>query len=85
MSVKLTQEAENERVARDRAQRESSWSFFQSESMVAALHFARDKGWKENKVQVRAERLGNTETYYVEPYEEGCGCRGILRYDHFFD
>jgi hypothetical protein len=43
-------------------------------------------GWKDKKVQVRyVEDDGGHITYYVEPYEKGCGCKGILKYKDFFD
>jgi hypothetical protein len=40
-------------------------------------------GWAENKVQVKQEK-GFMETWYIiEPYEEGCNCPGLLRYQDF--
>jgi hypothetical protein len=85
MSVKFTQEAEVDRI-NNRAKSSSGWALYESSSLPEALHWARDNGWKDGKVQVRAERVSDIEfRYYVEPFEKGCGCRGILRYGDFFD
>lgn len=83
MPVKLTHEAEKERLA---SKPIPKWGLLTTMSIVEALHFARDNGWFEKKVQVRMERTAIDEiTYHVEPYEEGCGCSGILKYLDFFD
>ena len=83
-TVKFTQQAENERIAREQAARKS-WSILETPSLVKATQYAREIGWKENKVQVRGEPTTEGMVYYVEPYEEGCGCRGILKYREFFE
>lgn len=78
MSVKFTGEAEKERTS-------TTWELLKTHSLVKAVHTARDEGWKEKKVQVRYEDTAEGTFYYVEPYEKGCGCRGILKYRDFFD
>lgn len=87
MKVELTSQAETRRNIETKKQRESkSWSIFKSVSLVEAAHKARDVGWKDNKVQVRAERIAeDVIEYHVEPYEKGCGCKGMLRYEDYFD
>lgn len=86
MTVRFTRDVERERAKRNQEARKSTWEILKTTSMVEALHKARELGWKENKVQVRAVRIDeSSEEYYVEPYEEGCGCRGILKYRNYFD
>lgn len=83
MSIKLTGEAEKERL-RNRSL--PKWGLFSSISLVKALHFARDNGWADKKVQVRFEKIGtDIVNYIVEPYEEGCSCRSLLRYSDYFE
>lgn len=83
MSVKLSHEAEKERIA---AIEKPTWSLFESTSLVEALHFAKEHGWFKSEVQVRQENRGKDYAWFiVEPYEEGCSCRGILRYSDYFD
>lgn len=81
MEIALTQQKEKQRVE----DRKKSWELLKTTSIVQALHTARDMGWKDKKVQVRVENENGVETYYVEPYEKGCGCRGILKYRNYFD
>lgn len=86
MGVKFTAQAEKERIANNQARREiPKWELLETDNIVEALHFAKDAGWKEDKVQVRYVRNGDITTYFVEPYEKGCGCRGILKYKEFFN
>lgn len=85
MPVKFTKDVEQERALRNHKRRQSTWEILKTTSLVEALHKARDLGWKDNRVQVRFERLDeSSEMYYVEPYEQGCGCRGILKYKDYF-
>jgi len=78
MAVRMTKDVEKERATK-------TWELLQTRSLVKAAHTARDLGWKENKVQVRYEETSEGTTYFVEPYERGCGCKGILKYRHYFD
>lgn len=80
MSVRFTSEAEKLRP------KKSSWSLLETRSIVEAVHKAKELGWSDKKVQVRYERIDDdSEIYYVEPYEKGCGCRGMLKYKDYFD
>lgn len=84
MSVELSHIAEAKR--NNRVREIPTWGLLNSTSLVEALHFAKDNGWFEGRVQVRSEKThSDVITYYVEPYEEGCGCSGILRYADYFD
>ena len=87
--VILTNVREKERIQELQVKREGnkeSWEFIRTSSLVQALHTAKDMGWKYNKVQVRVEKISDTEReYLVEPYEEGCGCKGILKYNQYFN
>lgn len=87
MGVRYTQDAENARVAESVKNREqaSSYEYLKTTSLVEAVHFARDNGWKEKKVQVRVEIIDSIETLFVEPFERDCGCKGLLRYADFYD
>ena len=81
MSVKLTSEAERERVA-NRAR--PTWELLRTLSIVEAVHFARDNGWGENKVQVKAEhKASDVIEFVVEPYE-GCNCPALLHYEDYY-
>jgi hypothetical protein len=83
MDIRLTSEVEKERNAQPK--QPSPWEHLKTESLVEAVHKARDMGWRERKVQVRAEQTGpEAFNYYVEPYEKGCGCRGLLKYNDYF-
>ncbi len=83
MGVRFTADVEKERVINIKA---PTWELLRSVSIVQAIHFARDNGWKDKKVQVRVEITpSNTLEYIVEPYEEGCSCRGLLKYDTYYD
>lgn len=89
MSVIFTAEAESRRLKalqERRAKTPVTWELLRTTSLVEALHFAREKGWKEKKVQVKGVQISNDEVeYHVEPYEKDCMCPGILRYDEYFD
>ena len=81
--IKTTGEAEIERVA---DKRKPFWGLFSSESMAETLHKAKELGWKEKLVQVRAEHLyDDAYTYIIEPFEKDCGCPSMLRYADYFD
>lgn len=82
MSVQLTSEAEKERI---RNKSKPTWGLFRGVSIVEALHFARDNGWAEKKVQVKVERIGaDIVEYVVEPFERDCKCPSLLRYEDYF-
>lgn len=83
MPVKFTADAEKERIAQKSV---PTWGLYSGTSLPDVLHRARDMGWFEAKVQVRAEgTASDVTTFIIEPYEEGCGCSGILRYSDYFD
>lgn len=83
MSVKLTSEAEKERLAN---RSKPTWGLYSDISLVRVLHEAKKLGWKENKVQVRFENIAtDVVEYTIEPYEQGCGCAGLLKYADYFD
>ena len=69
---------------RNKAQK-AKWELFSSTSLVEAVHKARDLGWADKKVQVRADEdnYGN-RTYIVEPFEKDCGCPSMLKYADYF-
>lgn len=87
MTVSFTREREIERIAQTRKDRErpTSWEILRTTSLVEAVRKAKDLGWKEKKVQVRYENIRGVETYFVEPYEPGCGCKGMLKYKNYFN
>jgi len=86
MKVGYTKDVEKKRVELIEENRHNStWELHNGTNIVEALHKAKELGWKEDKVQVRYENIDNNITYYVEPYEKGCGCRGLLKYKDFFD
>ncbi len=83
--IETTQEAEIKRV-RQRVRPLPEWGLLTTTSIVSAVHFARDNGWKDKKVQVRVEKTADDMVqYYVEPFEKDCSCPNILRYGDFFD
>lgn len=82
MNVELSHVAE----AKRQKEKLPKWGLLTTKSVVEAVHFARDNGWKDKKVQVRFETtINNNVQYIVEPYEEGCGCRGLLRYKDYYE
>lgn len=82
MSVKLTVEAEKERLQKRTL---PTWELYRGVSIVKAVRTAREMGWAKKEVQVRVERLGtDIVEYVVEPYEEGCSCRGLLKYEDYY-
>ena len=83
--IELTRDVEARRMSASRNEK-TTWEYYSGPSLVTAVRTARDMGWKEMKVQVRrVKNPDNTEMYYVEPFEDGCGCRGILKYKDYFD
>lgn len=83
MTVEFTQDVEKRRLL---TRELPTWGLFNSTSIVQAVHFARDNGWFEGKVQVRAEQTySDAITFYVEPKEPDCHCPSILRYADYFD
>ena len=86
MGVQFTQDAERERNQKERERRTAKWELLTTTSIVKALHFARDNGWYEKKVQVRATRNEHDNyEYSVEPWEKDCTCPDILKYSDYFD
>lgn len=87
MSVMFTAEAEKRRQKAAQKRRAAlTWELLKTFSLAEAAHFARENGWKEKKVQVRAVYSSGSETeYYVEPYETNCSCPNILKYSDYFD
>lgn len=83
IKIKTTQEAENERVAQEKMTR-PTFELLKTTSLVRALRFAKEHGWKEKKIQVRSEQDGGRETFYVEPFEKDCSCPNILKYSEYF-
>lgn len=87
MSVQFTGQAEKERVEKNQERRaKPKWELLVTTSIVEALHFARDNGWQDKKVQVRFRQTDNsTYEYSVEPWEKDCTCPDILRFADYFD
>jgi hypothetical protein len=82
MGVEYSSEVEKRHVAQERGK---TWEYYSGPSLVEAVRDARDRGWEIKKVQVRYVRQeDNMVTYYVEPYEEGCGCKGLLKFKDFY-
>lgn len=79
MSVRFTSDVEKDNIEKQK----TLWELHKGTNIVKVLRKARDMGWKDKKIQVRLDK--DTLQYYIEPYEESCGCRGILRYQDFFD
>lgn len=82
MNIQFSSELERKRLQESI---KVKWDLYTGTSLVKAVRMARDMGWKDKKVQVRYEKSEDTITYYVEPYEKGCGCQGLLKYKDFFD
>ena len=89
ISVIFSGEAEKRRVkaAQElRARLPRTWELLKTTSEAEATRFARDHGWAQKKVQVRALRINTEEwEYYVEPFEKDCGCPNILKFEDYFD
>jgi mRNA-degrading endonuclease RelE of RelBE toxin-antitoxin system len=80
MSVRFSNEVEQEL----KRLKPKKWELFRSRSLVQAIHFARNNGWKEKKVQVRVERQGiDIVEYTVEPFDD-CKCPAVLRYEAYY-
>lgn len=61
------------------------WSLYESPNLFDVIRKAKEMGWEQNKVQVRGEWInGNESMFFIEPYEDGCGCKGLLRYKDFW-
>ena len=85
MHIETSQQTENRRIAQRNEAQKSTWEYLRTNSMVEAVRFARDHGWKIGTVQVRFYQLTlNDFEYLVEPNEH-CGCPNLLRYEDFFD
>ncbi len=83
MRVLLTGDAERIRNANKKPPK--TWEHLITENLVEAVHTARDLGWGQKKVQVKAIRTGeDIYTYFVEPFEGDCRCPGILKYSDYF-
>jgi len=83
MTVRFSNEVEQE-LKRNKPQ-PKKWELFRSHSIVQAIHFARDNGWAEKKVQVKVERLDmGVVEYVVEPFEKDCKCPAVLRYEAYY-
>lgn len=80
MGVEFTQQAEARRIK----EREAKWEYLETTSLVKAVRTARDMGWADKQVQVRYVTIEDVTTYFVEPYEKNCGCRGILKYEDYY-
>ena len=87
MVVRFSADVEREEQELRAQQREKvSWEIYRTKSIVDAVHTAKKQGWKDKLIQVRLERLGeDTVEYVLEPYESGCGCAGLLRYEDYFE
>jgi len=90
--VLFTSEAEKARQAymqgrrEAKPQRKPQWELSNTTSLAQAVHFARDNGWKDKKVQVKAYRINDVEfEYMVEPFEKDCKCPNLLHYEDYFD
>jgi hypothetical protein len=82
MRVELTSDVEARRIN----DKKPTWGLFSSTSLVAAVHKAKELGWKDKKVQVRLEPpIDGIFSYVVEPYERDCNCPNMLKYSDFFD
>lgn len=89
MSVKVTGEVEAQRIAQQMANRKhplqpNSWELFRSMSLVETLRKANELGWKDKKVQVRAETYVYGTEYAIEPWEKDCNCPSILKYEDYY-
>lgn len=85
MGVEFTKDVERRRVESRTARgaKEGKWELYSDDSIVRTLRKAKEMGWKEQRVQVRYDK--DNELYYIEPFEYGCGCKGLLKYKDFFD
>lgn len=81
MNVEFTKDVESRR-----SNSKFTWEIFSSHSLVQTLHRAKELGWKDKKVQVRAERVAeDVVNYIIEPWEKDCSCPSMLRYSDYFD
>lgn len=82
MKFEFSSDAEKQRLAQRNVK--PKWEYLETSNIVEAVHHAKDMGWKEDKVQVRYVTRDGETTYFVEPFEKNCGCRGILKYKEYF-
>ena len=57
------------------------WELGTFYSLEDARSFAIEHGWRSTpqKVQLKAVRLEGKQAYIIEPFEEDCGCPGIIQ------
>lgn len=60
-----------------------TWEYGSSDNLEFIVQEAVRLGWKDNKVQVKRYDLNGKYTFYIEPYEEGCNCPGLLKYEDY--
>lgn len=88
MGVIFTGDAEKRRteaIQEKRAKHAKSWEYLKTFSEAEAVRTAKDMGWEQKKVQVRATRANKDEwEYTVEPFERDCKCPNILKYVDYF-
>ena len=85
--VVFTQEAEERRqqAIMEKRAKKPKFELLITPSLVEAVHFARDNGWEDKKVQVKAYRINAEEfDYAVEPWEKDCKCPNLLKYEDYF-
>lgn len=56
----------------------TKWEIAYGYDMNRILNKAIDLGWLENKVQVKKYTEHDRFRYVIEPYEENCGCPGLI-------
>ena len=62
----------------------ATWDYGHSPDLAEILPQAIELGWKENKVQVKRYQMApGTYAFYIEPYEEDCGCSSLLKYEDY--
>lgn len=59
------------------------WEYTHSEDLDYIIEEAIRMGWKNNEVQVKRYQHDGKHVFYIEPYEEGCTCPGLLKYDDY--
>jgi hypothetical protein len=80
MHIFTMEEYEKQRLAARNNERKPSWEYAKYTDYNAAAAKATELGWYDRKVQIRKVRgqYGEFE-YFIEPYEYGCQCGGIMR------
>jgi hypothetical protein len=67
-------------VPRSTYSKRPKWTFAEFNNEETAVIYARQKGWLENKVQLkRWEDSNGNEKFIIEPYEEDCNCPGLIK------